>query len=452
MVVQCVAEAGGKDVAQDIGFGVAGAGLVAGADEFRDSESLFAFIAEFFVQLSKDFRRAAVRAKYDIDIFVLLEIPHDAARTDIRVIKVPANDEAEALGINYFDTSPHYCRHQSESVTGRALAKYPRESYFLATKMSTFLDKNGSCKDVAVASYKKSFLECGVDYFDYYLVHGVGIGGMQALHSNFLDIGMLEFLVAEKEKGRIRNLGFSFHGDWQIFKYMMQLHDEGTVHWDMVQIQMNYQDWHHAGGVNAETLYEECRKRGIQNIIMEPLLGGRLASIPQVHERRLKQARPDDSPAAWALRFAGSHENILTTLSGMSLLEQVKENVATFSPLRPCTEEEFSMLEDIASSMAAYPLVSCTGCSYCMPCKFGVDIPGNFALWNKVVNQGNVPPASKSDPQYEKKRKAFAVAFKASVKEDDLASACRNCGACLGKCPQRIQIPANMARISELLK
>jgi predicted aldo/keto reductase-like oxidoreductase len=135
----------------------------------------------------------------------------------------------------------------------------------------------------------------------------------------------------------------------------------------------------------------------------------------------------------------------------MTILDHVKENVATFSPLVPCTDKEFAMLEDIAAAMVAYPLIGCTACSYCMPCKFGVDIPGNFAAWNKAVNEGKVPPAGKGDPDYESRRKAFAAAFKASVPASDLATACRNCRACLRNCPQRIQIPTHMQRIASLL-
>ena len=382
--------------------------------------------------------------------FGMMRLPMAQSGVDQKKVDAMV-DYAMAHGINYFDTSPHYCRHQSEAATGRALAKYPRESYFLATKMSTFLDRNGGSREAAEAGYEKSFTECGVDYFDYYLIHGVGIGGMPIVRSRLMDIGMLDFLIGEKKKGRIRNLGFSFHGDMEVFNYMMKLHDDGKVRWDMVQIQMNYQDWHHAGGVKAETLYEECRKRGIQNIVMEPHLGGRLASIPDVHAKRLAKARPGDSPAAWGFRFVGSHENILTTLSGMTVLDHVKENVATFSPLVPCTDKEFEMLEDIAAAMVAYPLIGCTACSYCMPCKFGVDIPGNFAAWNKAVNEGKVPPAGKGDPDYESRRKAFAAAFKASVPASDLATACRNCRACLRNCPQRIQIPTHMQRIASLL-
>ena len=362
-------------------------------------------------------------------------------------------DYAMEHGVNYYDTSPHYGMHQSERATGNALKKYPRESFNLCTKMSSYLDQDGNSREVAEAGYRKSFEECQVEYFDYYLIHGAGIGGMERLHSNLLDNGMLDFLLEERKKGKIRNLGFSFHGDLEVFKYLLQLHDEGKAHWDLIQIQMNYKDWKHASGwnTNAEYLYGECEKRGIQNTVMEPLFGGALAKLPTVQEKKLTALRPNDSVASWSFRFVGGHNNVLSCLSGMTRLEHVIDNVKTFSPVDPCTVAELELLEQIAIDLTAYPTIDCTACRYCMPCPYGVDIPGNFAFYNKAVNEGTIPPADKNAPDFAERSKTFAAEYGKSMDTNALASACVGCEACLTKCPQRIQIPLQMQRLTEML-
>ena len=217
-------------------------------------------------------------------------------------------DYALAHGVNYFDTSPAYCRGLSEHAMGIALSRHPRDKYFIATKLSNFSPDTWN-RESSLAIYRNSLKELQTDYLDYMLLHGIGMGGMEALKGRYLDNGMLDFLVAEREAGRIRNLGFSYHGDIEVFDYLLSRHDE--IKWDFVQIQLNYVDWKHAKEVNtrntdAEYLYGELSKRGIPTIIMEPLLGGRLANVPNHIVSRLKQRRPTDSVASWAFRFAGS--------------------------------------------------------------------------------------------------------------------------------------------------
>ena len=192
--------------------------------------------------------------------------------------------------------------------------------------------------------------------------------GMEEIEGRFLNNGVLDFLLEERKKGRIRNLGFSFHGDVKIFDWLLAQHDAGRFTWDFVQIQLNYVDWKHAGGrnTNAEYLYAELWKRGIPSVIMEPLLGGRLASLNEHLTTRLKTLRPEESIASWAFRFAGTPEGVLTVLSGMTYMEHLEDNLVTYSPLDPCTEEELTLLEDTAQRYLRYPLINCTECLYCM--------------------------------------------------------------------------------------
>ena len=190
-------------------------------------------------------------------------------------------DEALKGGVNYFDTSPAYCKGFSERAMGIALSRHPRQSYFIATKLSNFNPSTWP-REKSIEMYRNSLRELRTDYIDYMLLHAVGQGGMENLHGRYLDNGMLDFLMAEREAGRIRNLGFSYHGDVEVFDYLLANHDR--YRWDFVQIQLNYIDWNHAKEVNerntnAEYLYGELRKRGIPAVIMEPLLGGRLASV-----------------------------------------------------------------------------------------------------------------------------------------------------------------------------
>ena len=184
-------------------------------------------------------------------------------------------DHAIENGVNYFDTAPVYLQGQSERATGNALKRHPRDSYFIATKLSNFSGTHS--KEEALAMYYNSFKEMQVDYIDYYLLHN--LSGYDAFKGRFEDNGVIEFLMEERKAGRIRNLGFSFHGPESGFDSLMELHEK--YHWDFVQIQLNYVDWTHAGGRNAKARYlqEELDKKGIQSVIMEPLLGGRLANL-----------------------------------------------------------------------------------------------------------------------------------------------------------------------------
>ncbi|MDR3227768.1 MAG: aldo/keto reductase [Prevotellaceae bacterium] len=361
-------------------------------------------------------------------------------------------DYAIEHGVNYFDTSPRYVRGWSETATGIALSRHPRNKYFIATKMSNQSeDAVTRSREGSIAMYRNSMKELQTDYLDYYLLHSVGGGAdaMQTLKERFYDNGILDFLLKEREAGRIRNLGWSFHGDVKVFDYLLST----DIKWDFVQIQLNYVDWKHASGfnTNAEYLYGELSKRNIQSVIMEPLLGGRLATLNYHAQNVLKQIRPEDSPANWAFRYAGSPENVLTVLSGMVYMEHLKENIKTYSPLQPVTEHELTTLEDVAQLMLKYPLIMCTECNYCMPCPYGLNIPAIFAHYNRCVNEGNVPK-SLQDENYRRARQAFLVGYDRSVPKLRQANHCTSCGVCAPHCPQRIQIPREMERIDKFVE
>lgn len=356
-------------------------------------------------------------------------------------------DYAIEHGVNYFDTSPFYVRGFSETATGIALSRHPRDKYFIATKLSTFPDdRHLRSREGSMTMYEKSFKDLQVDYIDYYLLHATGLGGMKAVKERFYDNGMLDFLLEERKKGRIRNLGWSFHGDLEVFDHLLSL----DIKWDFVMIQLNYVDWKHASGwnINAEYLYGELQKRNIPAIVMEPILGGRLAKLSDYLVAQLKQRRPQESAASWAFRFAGSFPNTLTVLSGMTYMENLQENIRTYAPLEPLSNDELVLLEDIAQMFLKYPSVPCTNCQYCMPCPYGIDIPAVFTHYNKCVNEGNVPKTS-IDENYAAARRAFLVGYDRSVPRLRQANHCIACNQCVPHCPQRIDIPNEMARIDK---
>lgn len=362
-------------------------------------------------------------------------------------------DTAIANGVNYFDTSPVYCQGESERATGIALSRHPRDSYYIATKMSNFSQQSRSF-EASKAMYLNSKKQLRTDYIDYMLLHSIGGSGMDEFNDRYINNGVLDFLLAEREAGRIRNLGFSYHGDISVFDYLLANHDK--YKWDFVQIQMNYLDWKHSKklnprNTNAEYLYGELDKRGIPAVIMEPLLGGRLANVPDHILKRFKEREPERSIASWAFRFCGTFPNILTVLSGMTYKEHLLDNLDSFCPLDPLDEEELEFLGKAADLMVEYPTIPCTSCQYCMPCPYGVDIPSIFRHYNKCINEDNVPTSSKS-PEYAKLRRAYLIGYDRSVPKLRQASHCIGCGQCAPHCPQNINIPNELHRIDNYVE
>ena len=218
-----------------------------------------------------------------------------------------------------------------------------------------------------------------------------------------------------------------------------------------MQIQLNYLDWKYAKQINpmntdAEYLYGELSKRGIPAIIMEPLLGGRLSNVPGTIVARLKQREPEMSVASWAFRFAGSLPGVYTVLSGMTRMEHLQDNLRTYAPLKPLTEDDFKFLQDTATRMMQFNTIPCNDCKYCMPCPYGLDIPAILLHYNKCLNEGNIPESSQ-DENYRKARRAFLVGYDRSVPKLRQASRCIGCNQCSVHCPQRINIPGELHRI-----
>ena len=357
-------------------------------------------------------------------------------------------DYALAHGINYFDTSPAYLQGQSEKAAGIALSRHPRESYYIATKLSNFSDAS---PEASIQMYKDSFKQLQTDYFDYYLLHSIGRGGKDAFNKRYVDNGLLPFLLEEKKAGRIRNLGFSFHGAKHEFDYFMELFDSGEMIWDFVQIEMNYVDWTHADGVrnvNADYLYAELDKRELPVVIMEPLLGGRLARVPESISRHMKEREPDKSAASWAFRFCATYPRVLCVLSGMTNMDPLRENVQTFGHFKPLTEEELEFLEQMATQMMEFPMVNCTDCKYCMPCPWGIDIPGTFQHYNRAITDGTYAQST-AQKDYAKLKKAYLVSYDRAVATVRQADHCITCGECLSHCPQSINIPKQLRRIAQ---
>ena len=223
---------------------------------------------------------------------------------------------------------------------------------------------------------------------------------------------------------------------------------------------MNFLDWTHAsmrGGrrsdADAEYLYGKCEKLGIQCVVMEPLRGGAFGKMAQELTDQMKAVHPDDSAARWAFRWVGSYPNILTVLSGMNRMDHLEENVKTFSPLEVCTESENALLAKIADEMSGVPIIPCTACEYCMPCPYGVNIPGNFTYYNEAVNSHILPLPEPSAPDYAERQQKFIEGYRKALPEaEKWARACQDCEECLSKCPQQIRIPIQLSRIVQTLR
>ena len=326
---------------------------------------------------------------------------------------------AMAHGINYYDTAWGYHGEQSEIFLGKVLSKYPRDSFYLATKFPGYDLAN---MDKVEHIFETQLNKCGVDYFDFYLLHNVCEMNIDA----YLDEGhgILAFLLKEKENGRIRHLGFSSHGS---IETMTRFLFEYGKHMEFGQIQLNYIDWSFQ---NAQASLELLCKHNIPIWVMEPLRGGKLASLSSEAVIKLKELRPDESISAWAFRFLQTMPNVVTTLSGMSNLEQLQDNIRTFTVGNPLNEQELSSLHQIGKEMVEKIALPCTGCRYCIShCPQKLDIPDLIRLLNEhsFTDGGFIAP----------------MAMMAIPKEKQ-PSACIGCTSCESVCPQQIKIAKAM--------
>ena len=344
-------------------------------------------------------------------------------------------------GVNYFDTSPAYCRGESEALLGEALAKsgFDRSEYLIATKLSNFAPQQcpiEECKKMFANSLRH--LQTG--YIDMYLLHAIGNGGFDFFKQRYIDNGAIDWCAELRAENKIRNLGFSFHGDPKAFEWCIEHHDK--YKWDFCQIQMNYVDWKHAKAVNdrnldAEYLYNTLTNLGIPVVIMEPLLGGRLARYNYALAKELTPLDPEASLAKWAFRFCGTYPNVLTILSGMTYMQNIEENLETFSPFKPCSEEELAALERAAVSYLNQKTIPCNDCKYCMPCPYGLDIPAILSMRNMVLTAEKQLSA----------KEILKLYNRAVPEELRRADHCIGCNRCVPHCPQSIDIPKEIAVI-----
>ncbi len=336
-------------------------------------------------------------------------------------------DRAMACGINYYDTAWGYHGGNSELMAGKALSRHPRQSYCLASKFPGYdLSNFGKTKEI----FERQLEKCQTDYFDFYLFHNVCEMNIDA----YLDgrYGTFDYLVEQKKNGRIRHLGFSAHGGLDVIRRFLDAYGE---HMEFCQLQINWFDWEFQ---RAKEKYDLVQSLGIPVWVMEPLRGGKLARLGEEDLGKLRQLRPDESAAGWAFRFVQSLPGVKMILSGMSSMEQLEQNLATFAADEPLNEAEMQTLMDIARDMAARTAVPCTGCRYCTSyCPMELDIPRLLELYNEHVFTGGG---------------FLAPMVLAALPEETRPAACNGCGACAAVCPQSIDIPAALADFSERLK
>ena len=330
-------------------------------------------------------------------------------------------------GINYYDTAWGYHEGQSEVAMGKALRPYPRESYYLADKFPGYdLANMGHVEEIFEEQLKK----CGVEYFDFYLIHNVCEMNIDA----YLDetYGTMEYLLRQKQNGRIHYLGFSVHGSYDVTKRFLEAYGK---YMEFCQIQLNYIDWDFQDAKAKLKLLEEYR---IPVWVMEPLRGGKLANLPDRAVEALRALRPEESVPAWAFRFLQSIPNVTVVLSGMSNFEQMQENIRTYEEERPLSEAEFAVLFKIAGEMVRQIALPCTACRYCTShCPQQLDIPSLLSLYNEhcFTGGGFLAPMALS-----------------ALPEDKQPGACIGCRSCEAVCPQQIKISEAMADFVEKLK
>ena len=328
-------------------------------------------------------------------------------------------------GVNYFDTAYPYHNGESERVIGRALKDYPRDSYYLATKYPGHQILSDGYNPAEI--FEEQLRKCGVEYFDFYLLHNVYEKSMEV----YLDPrwGIIDYFREQKRLGRIRHLGFSCHAQTQGLREFL---DQCGEDMEFCQIQLNYLDWTLQ---DAKGKYELLTKHHIPVWVMEPVRGGKLASLNAAEEEKLKALRPEESIAAWGFRFLQGLPNVTMVLSGMSNMAQMEDNVKTFSEEKPLTPEEVGLLLEIAEGMK--DSVPCTACRYCCDgCPKGLDIPGFIRTYNEL----RVVPTTNA---------VMRIEF---MPEDKQPSACIACGKCARICPQNIHIPEVMKDLSERIR
>ena len=338
------------------------------------------------------------------------EIDYDTVKKQVAI--------AMKHGVNYFDTAYFYHGGESEICAGKVLSAYPRDSYMLADKMP--VSRLRTEADVE-RIFNEQLEKCRVGYFDFYLLHALNAGSWQKAQK----LKVYEFLKKQKDAGKIKYLGFSFHDTPKVLQKITSAHP-----WDFAQIQLNYLDW---TIYRSRQQYGILTKLGIPVIVMEPLRGGALATLNAEAREVFKKSAPDASVASWAFRYAGSLPNVLCVLSGMTMTEHLEDNIKTFTDFKPLDPGEQQVIKNALAAYQKSGVTLCTGCRYCMPCPVGVNIPENFKIYNGYKLSGNKNRFQRSYDRLKDKQKA---------------SACVSCGLCTKKCPQKIDIPAILKQIA----
>ena len=333
-------------------------------------------------------------------------------------------------GFTYFDTAYMYHDFKSEIAAREAVVKrHARDTFTLASKLPTmFLKKAEDMERI----FNEQLEKCGVEFFDYYLLHHLSAAHYQIAEK----LGAFDFISRKKAEGKIKHIGFSYHDNAELLDKILCKHPEV----EFVQLQINYLDWN-SESIQSRLCYETARRHGKPIVVMEPIKGGNLASLPPKAEKILRDYDPDMSPASWAIRFAASHDGILTVLSGMSSIEQLLDNTSLMSDFKPMNDEEFKLVEKVAKEICSVTAVPCTACNYCTSaCPKHIAIPKYFSLYN-------VEKISKNDDfsiqriYYENYSKSYGK-----------ASDCINCRRCVQRCPQHISIPEELKKVAEVFE
>lgn len=331
-------------------------------------------------------------------------------------------------GINYFDTAWGYHNGTSETVMGEALAAYPRDSFYLATKFPGYDPSNfGKHEHI----FEEQLRKCGVDHFDFYLLHNVCELNIEQYLDN-TQFGTVDYFVEQRKAGRITHLGFSVHGNFDTFRRFMDAYGDAM---EFCQIQLNYMDWEFQ---EARKKVAYLRERDIAILVMEPLRGGNLISLDDTDMADLEALRPGKSAVDWAFRYVAGIDGVMTVLSGMSTPEQLAENIAIFDDDTALTESEREALHVIGRRMASSKGVPCTACHYCTShCPMELDIPRLLELYNEHLSRPNF---------------AFIAPMAlGAMPAEKHPSACIACGACTKVCPQQIAIPDALADFAQLM-
>ncbi len=325
-------------------------------------------------------------------------------------------DRAYKAGVNYFDTAYVYLNGESEKILGEAMAKYPRDSYYVATKLPCWDIKD---KSDAERLFAEQLERLGMEYVDFYLLHAMNRG----IYDKISALGIPDLCAKWRDEGKIRHFGFSFHDNYDAFEHILTSRDD----WDFCQIQYNYMDDNDQATTKGVEL---CQKLGIPLIVMEPLKGGTLAKLPDDAMAPLRAIDPDASAASWAMRWVGSHDAVKVILSGMNEDFQLEDNLATFENFKPLDEAGFAAVAETKRIIHSRVRNGCTGCRYCMPCPGGVDIPRVFSIWNQYARYEN--PHTARDFKH--------------MKPETKPDVCLECGACESKCPQGLHIIDDLKR------